>query len=139
MGRYLIVGRHFDPEMVFHWVYSPDRNYYKRTINHMREQNWVTLIIKAMGMLNLSPVISQFFETFRRYFCAYKAWAFPWLKYTVVVQTGYRSFSFDFVQKTLSNFCYWFAKGHLISKCLFGVFVLTKKSIFFFMDFCPSL
>ena len=30
-------------------------------------------------------------------------------------------------------------KGQLISKCLFGVIVLTKKQRKFFQDFCPSL
>ena len=29
-------------------------------------------------------------------------------------------------------------KGQLISKCLFGVIVLTKKPTKFFKDFCPS-
>ena len=32
-----------------------------------------------------------------------------------------------------------FIKGHLISKCHFGVIVSTKKSTIFFQDFCPSL
>ena len=30
-------------------------------------------------------------------------------------------------------------KGQLISKCLFGVIVWTKKQRDFFQDFCPSL
>ena len=30
-------------------------------------------------------------------------------------------------------------KGFLISKCLFGVIVWTKKPTIFFKDFCPSL
>ena len=30
-------------------------------------------------------------------------------------------------------------KGQLISKCLFGVIVWTKKPTKFFKDFCPSL
>ena len=30
-------------------------------------------------------------------------------------------------------------KGQLISKCLLGVIVSTKKTTNFFKDFCPSL
>ena len=33
----------------------------------------------------------------------------------------------------------YLTKGHLISKGLFDVIVLTKKPTDFFLDFCPSL
>ena len=32
-----------------------------------------------------------------------------------------------------------FLKGQLISKCLFGAIILTKKPTIFFKNFCPSL
>ena len=39
----------------------------------------------------------------------------------------------------LENLNVLLLKGQLISKCLCGVIVSTKKTTIFFKDFCPSL